>query len=92
MNIDKLNKKEKAIFDMIGQGVKASEIAHKLGIAVNTVHTYRFRILRALGLSSTTDIVKAYIWENGRTKFFRYQPDWEDVMTLQSFKFILGIK
>jgi len=94
MNIDKLNKKEKHIFNRIGQGVKASKIAQELGISVNTVHTYRFRILRALGLSSTTELVKLWVWEkfkeskNGQEE--RYQ-GWR-IIGHNEHKEILNIK
>ena len=63
MDIEQLNSKEKVIFQRIGQGIKAARIAQELKISVNTVHVYRFRILRALGLKSTTELVKAYIYE-----------------------------
>lgn len=63
---DKLNEKELAIFNCIGEGLHAREIAKKLNLKPQTISTYRHRILMKLGLKSTTEVVKMWIWEEAQ--------------------------
>lgn len=82
MGIQDLSKTEKVIFDLIGQGLKNGAIAKKLFRSPRTIETHRHRILMKLGLNSTTDIVKAWIWEQIK----------ECVVPYEHIKNILGIK
>jgi DNA-binding NarL/FixJ family response regulator len=53
-----LSDREYQIFLSIGAGKAVRDIAEELGISVNTVHTYRRRILEKTGFSSDAEIVR----------------------------------
>jgi DNA-binding CsgD family transcriptional regulator len=84
MNIQDLNEQERRVFDAIGKGTRASKIAKDMKIKVQTVATYRGRILMKLGLKSTGDIIKAFIFDNFK--------DFESGITVSELADFLGIK
>lgn len=53
-----LSKREKQILNLIADGKKTAEISEILFIAVNTVNSHRKNIIKKLGLSSHSDLVK----------------------------------
>lgn len=68
-NVDKLphenlSNRELEVLHHIAKGISVSEIAEKLSLSVNTINTYRARILEKLGLESNTQIAM-YALENG---------------------------
>ena len=59
-----LSGREFEILRLIGSGEKISAIAKRLSISIQTVHTYRSRILTKLNLSTTSELVR-YVVEKG---------------------------
>ncbi|MEE4116704.1 MAG: response regulator transcription factor [Marinilabiliaceae bacterium] len=55
-----LTEREAEIFDRLREGKTSREIAQALSISKNTVDTHRRRILKKLGLRSTTEIHLKY--------------------------------
>jgi DNA-binding NarL/FixJ family response regulator len=51
-----LSSREHQVFLLLAQGVTVKETAARLGLSLNTVHTYRRRILEKLDLQSTTQL------------------------------------
>lgn len=54
---DALTKREIEIIKMIIQGTTSKEIAEKIGVAVKTVDTHRYNILKKLNLKNTASLV-----------------------------------
>ena len=54
--IDALSDRELDVFQLIGQGVKTSDIATRLHVSVRTVETYRDRIRGKLGLRDGAEL------------------------------------
>jgi two-component system, NarL family, invasion response regulator UvrY len=61
---ENLSNRELEVMHHIALGVSVSEIADKLSLSVNTVNTYRARILDKLSLENNTQIAM-YALENG---------------------------
>jgi DNA-binding NarL/FixJ family response regulator len=61
---ERLSNRELEIMHQIALGIPVSQIADKLSLSVNTVNTYRARILEKLGLDNNTQIAM-YALENG---------------------------
>lgn len=61
---EKLSDREMEVMILLAKGKSVSEIAEQLFLSVNTVNTYRARILEKLGLKSNTQIA-LYALENG---------------------------
>ncbi|HVU32759.1 MAG TPA: response regulator transcription factor [Opitutaceae bacterium] len=61
-----LGNRERTVLAMVGLSWRDSEIAAKLGISEQTVSTHRLNIVRKLGLSNTTELVR-YAREHGFT-------------------------
>ena len=61
-----LTDRERAILSLIGEPLNDSEIATRLGIAIETAEKHRFNILRKLGLPTTTELAR-YAREHGFT-------------------------
>ena len=57
---EQLSDREFEIMLLIGTGKSGPEIAEELGLSVNTVHTYRRRILGKMSMSSGAEII-AYV-------------------------------
>ena len=53
-----LTDREFEILRMIGMGHPAGQIAHDLSLSVNTINTYRARILEKMNLKSNADIIR----------------------------------
>lgn len=60
---DALSKREMEVMYLLGQGMTITAIALKMELNVNTVSTYRARILEKLGLDSTLQLMR-YILTN----------------------------
>ncbi len=58
-----LSDREEQIMMMIAQGKKTSEIAEELFISIHTVHTYRSRIIKKLGVKTNIGITH-YVIDN----------------------------
>lgn len=53
-----LSDREMEVLRLLGAGKSISEIAHQFCLSVNTISTYRTRLLDKLGLHSTGDLVR----------------------------------
>jgi DNA-binding NarL/FixJ family response regulator len=51
--LQKLSKKEKDVLVLIAKGITETKIANKLGVGVNTIRTYKYRITVKLNLMNT---------------------------------------
>ncbi|MBI9090503.1 MAG: response regulator transcription factor [Desulfobacterium sp.] len=61
--IDVLSNRELEVFQLIGQGVKRSEIANMLSLSVKTIGTYHESIKKKMHLKSATELMKyAVTW------------------------------
>ncbi len=57
-NITKaLSKRELEVFSLLGEGLKVSDIAGKLGISVKTVEAHRDHIKNKLGLQNSSQVI-----------------------------------
>jgi DNA-binding NarL/FixJ family response regulator len=54
---------ETHLLRLIAQGKRNKEIANELGLRPNSVETYRVRVMKKLGCSSTADLVRYAIRE-----------------------------
>ncbi len=61
-----LGNRERTVLALVGLSLRDNEIAEKLGISEQTVSTHRLNIIRKLGLSNTTELVR-YAREHGFT-------------------------
>jgi len=57
-SIENLSDREFEIFRLIGDGLKASQIAKNLHLSVKTVETYRGRLKEKLNLDSATELLQ----------------------------------
>jgi len=57
-SIENLSDREFEIFRLIGDGLKASQIAKKLHLSVKTVETYRGRLKEKLNLDSASELLQ----------------------------------
>jgi DNA-binding NarL/FixJ family response regulator len=64
---EKLSARESQILSLIGAGKSTKQIAHELSISVNTVNTYRARILEKLGMRANAELIR-YAIEHGLTE------------------------
>jgi DNA-binding CsgD family transcriptional regulator len=76
--VERLTRREREIFDLIGAGKTPSQIARQLGLSIKTVDTHRLHMKEKLFCETTADVAKfATIWrmyaEEGRPS--------EDVLT-----------
>lgn len=70
ISIDVLTKREREIFELIGEGFNTKKIASSLCISTNTVDTYRDRIKKKLNLKSSNELVfNAIRWRQGNKGF-----------------------
>jgi len=53
-----LTDRELEVFDLIGRGLRTSEIAEQLGVSVKTVETYRSNIKTKLDLKDASDLIR----------------------------------
>jgi DNA-binding NarL/FixJ family response regulator len=53
-----LGNRELEVFDLIGRGLRTSEIAEHLGLSVKTVETYRSNIKSKLDLKDATALIR----------------------------------
>jgi DNA-binding NarL/FixJ family response regulator len=61
--MDVLSNRELEVFQLIGQGIKRSEIANMLSLSVKTIGTYHESIKKKLYLKSATELMKyAVTW------------------------------
>lgn len=59
-----LSNREFEVMKMIAEGKKVSDIADKLSLSINTISTYRARILEKMGMVSNAELIK-YVMVNG---------------------------
>jgi DNA-binding NarL/FixJ family response regulator len=60
---ERLTAREAQILALIGTGLQVKQVAGELGISVSSVHTYRNRIFRKMGLASDAALIR-YAVEN----------------------------
>lgn len=64
--LDKLSQRELEVFDLLGRGHSAADIAGLLGVSPNTVQTHRLRIRKKLGLTVAKQVaIQAALWISG---------------------------
>lgn len=64
--LDKLSQRELEIFELLGRGHAASDIATLLGVSPNTIQTHRLRIREKLGLDNAKQVaIQAALWISG---------------------------
>ncbi len=62
---EEFSNREMEVFDLLGQGLGARQIAESLNISTKTVQTYFWRIRQKLHLISATELVRrAALWHN----------------------------
>jgi DNA-binding NarL/FixJ family response regulator len=61
-----LGNRERTVLALVAQSLRDSEIAERLAISEQTVSTHRLNIIRKLGLSNTTELVR-YARDHGFT-------------------------
>ena len=61
--IDLLTPRERQMLHLLAEGLTAEEIASRLDVHVATVKAHRSRIMRKLGLSSTSELVRVALRE-----------------------------
>ena len=59
-----LSNREFEVMKMIAEGKKVSDVADKLSLSINTISTYRARILEKMGMVSNAELIK-YVMVNG---------------------------
>ena len=57
-DLDVLSKRELDVVELVANGLTTPEVAKKLGLSPNTISRHRERIMKKLGVHSTTDLVK----------------------------------
>lgn len=57
-SIDRLSDRELEVFQLIGQGMGTTEIAHKLHLSPKTIETYRAHIKDKLNLDTATELLQ----------------------------------
>jgi DNA-binding NarL/FixJ family response regulator len=55
---ERLTPREVQILSLIGSGLQVKQVAAQLGISVSSVHTYRNRIFRKMGLASNAALIR----------------------------------
>ncbi len=58
---EKLSRREKQVFQLLGEGRGVTEIAEMLGISFKTVSTYRSRILDKMRMSNNAELISYYM-------------------------------
>ena len=64
LSYDALSDREYKVLVCLGSGMTVGDIAEELFLSVNTVKTYRVRLLTKLGLASTADLIHFVIANN----------------------------
>jgi len=57
-SLEALSQRERQILQLIAEGKTAQEIADQLYLSINTVHTYRRRIMEKLGLHNRAQLIR----------------------------------
>jgi DNA-binding NarL/FixJ family response regulator len=60
-DIDSLSNRELQVFELIGQGATASQMAEQLNLSVKTIETHQAHIKRKLGLGSAHELIQRAI-------------------------------
>jgi len=58
---EKLSRREKQVFQLLGEGRSVTEISEILGISFKTVSTYRSRILEKMRMSNNAELISYYM-------------------------------
>jgi DNA-binding NarL/FixJ family response regulator len=58
------SKREREVIELCSKGLMSKEIAARLGVKPNTIHTYKERIFQKLGINNTMEMVQ-YALKNG---------------------------
>lgn len=64
---ESLSDREFQVFRLLATGKKLKEMADELCLSINTISTYRSRILQKMDLKSNADVIR-YAIENGLSK------------------------
>jgi DNA-binding NarL/FixJ family response regulator len=64
---ESLTDREFQVFRLLATGKKLKEMADELCLSINTISTYRSRILQKMDLKSNADVIR-YAIENGLSK------------------------
>jgi DNA-binding NarL/FixJ family response regulator len=66
-----LTQRQKEILVLLCDGFTEKEVAYRLGVSYNTVHTHKYSLMQRLGLHSTAELVKYGV----RTGLVPVEPD-----------------
>lgn len=55
---ENLTPRQREVLGLLGEGLSEKEIAYRLGLAYNTVHTHKYSLMRRLGAHSTAELIK----------------------------------
>jgi len=58
--LDELSDRELQIFALFGRGERSKEVAARLGLSEKTVATYKVRLLKKLGVSTTPQLIERF--------------------------------
>ena len=56
--IDELSAREREILQLVVEGRSSAEIGATLGLSTKTIATYRSRVMKKLGVSDVTGLIK----------------------------------
>ncbi len=54
----RMSRREHQVFILLAQGLKVKEVAERLSVSSNTVSTYRARIMKKLGATTTAELIQ----------------------------------
>ena len=60
-DIDSLSNREQQVFELIGQGISAGQMAKQLNLSIKTIETHQAHIKKKLGLSSAHELTQRAI-------------------------------
>ncbi|NOZ20982.1 MAG: response regulator transcription factor [Planctomycetes bacterium] len=62
--VSRLSERELQVLKHLAAGMKTSEIAYELHLSISTIHSYRYRMMRKLGLNSNAALIR-FAFEKG---------------------------
>lgn len=55
----RLTGRERDVFDLLGRGFSAKQVAHSLGLSIRTAHIHRTNVMHKLGVENQIELVRA---------------------------------
>lgn len=57
--VERLTDREREVFALLGEGLSAKQVAHRLGLSVHTAHIHRRNVLLKIGVETPLELVQA---------------------------------